>query len=357
MSRPSLRLGLAVTAIAIFAALLGATSASAATVVNGDFETGTLEGWSLYQSNPGVRWSAVEYEGEGVLPPPLSGRHAAESEQENPGTTILSQEISLEPGSSHQLELTFGYFSPAPILIPSPDNLAAEGIGAENQQVRIDVMKPTSAITSVAPSDILTTVFASSESENTEGEESEPEMEPRRFTADLDAFAGQTVRLRIAVAVTKAPLHALVDNVSVSSSVLPTPAVVAPQPTPPTVSNGFTVGRLSLNKKTGTGVLSVTLPDAGVLTSIDARRQTAVASLAGSKGKESPVLIKTATVTSRAAGTVKVPIKPTAAALKILKAKGKVSFKVELTFAPTGGTAASQTYLGKLVRTLRPVRR
>jgi hypothetical protein len=358
LSRSSRRLAVVVTAIAIFAALIGASSASAATVINGGFETGTFEGWNLYESNNGVTWEVEE--AEESLPAPFSGTFLATSAQVEPGTVILSQDIALEPNSSHQLQLAFAYSSDAPIIIPAPDTLEAENEAIPNQQVRIDVMKPTAPITSVDPSDILATVFASSESENVEevpGEEPEPFLEPRLLNADLSQFAGQTVRLRIAVAVTEAPLEAYVDNVSVTSTPNPPKVVTPPATTLPPPSNVFTKGSLALNKKNGTAVLSVKVPDAGMLTATDAGRLVARASTAKSKGKKAPLLIKTASVTSTGAGTVKVPIAPTPAGKKILAKQGKLNFKVELTFAPTGGTSAVQPFIGKLLKTLKPARR
>jgi hypothetical protein len=355
-------LALAATAIALFAALIGASSASAATVVNGGFETGNLEGWTVYTSNEAQFWEVGEI--GGPPPSPFSGTHYALSAQGGPGTDILYQDIALEPNSSHQLQLAFAYESEAPITIPIPDTLDVISEEPENQQVRIDVMKPTAPITSVNPSDILATVFASSESENVEeipGEEPEPFLEPRLLTADLSQFAGQTVRLRIAVAVTEAPLEADVDNLSVTSRPLPTPPAPnpTPPPPPPPPSNVFTKGKLTLNKKAGTAFLSVSVPDAGTLTATDVHSKVAFASLAhaSAKTKAKPAFVKSAVVTSTAGGTLKVPIKPTAAAKKILTKKGKLAVQLKLTFVPTGGTAAVQSYSTKLVRTLKPARK
>jgi hypothetical protein len=338
----------------MFAALFGTTSAGAATVVNGGFETGNLAGWTLYKSNEHVAW---EVGVEASQPFPFTGTHFAFSEGK-PGTAILYQDIALEPNSSHHLQFAFEYESKAPITIPSPDTLLAEELGPPNQQVRIDVMKPTAPITSLASSDILATIFASSESENLEGAGSEPFFEPTLLTADLSPFAGQTVRLRIAFAANQGELLAFFDNVSVTSTpILPSvtpPQTPAPAPTPTSPSNAFTKGKLTLNKKTGTAFLSVAVPDAGTLTATDVHSKVAFASLARASSKAKPAFVKSAAVTSTAAGTVKVPIIPTAAAKKILAKKGNLAVQLKLTFVPTGGTAAVQSYSTKLVKTLKP---
>ena len=59
-------------------------------------------------------------------------------------------------------------------------------------------------------------------------------------------------------------------------------------------------------------------------------------------------MIKKASVTATAAGAVKLNLKPTGAGKKSLKKKGKLSFKLKVTFTPTGGTAATQQFKGKL---------
>jgi hypothetical protein len=356
LARSLSRLGLAIAAIALLAALFGTASAGAATVVNGGFETGNLAGWTLFQSNKGVTWEVWDEE-EGLVPP-FSGTHYAFSKGIL-GTAILYQDIALEPNSSHQLQLAFEYESEAPISIPSPDSLVAEESGPPNQQVRIDVMKPTAPLTSLAPSDILATVFASSESENLAGEGSKPSLEGRLVTADLSPFAGQTVRLRIAVSAFERPLRAYVDSVSVSSTPIlpPVTPLQTPTPAPTPPSNAFTKGKLTLKKKTGAAFLSVAVPDAGTLTATDVHSKVAFASLARASSKAKPAFVKSATVTAAAAGSVKVPIKPTDAAKKILAKKGKLSVQLKLTFVPIGGTAAVQSYSTKLVKTLKPARK
>ena len=113
-------------------------------------------------------------------------------------------------------------------------------------------------------------------------------MARTRLTADLSAFAGQTVRLRIANSVTEGPFNTGLDDVSVTSVPLP-PAV---QP-------------------------------------VHSRQRKKV---------------KRAQLVVTAAGIVRLPLKPNSAGKKILNAKGKLKTRIDVTFTPTGGFAATQTY-------------
>jgi hypothetical protein len=343
-----------IVALLTCAALLGAASASAAIVANGDFETGTLEGWTTTGVTGHGSWqiySAKEAEGGGALPVPPSGTYAADTAigATSVATTFLYQEIALPAATTDQLSLYLYYRSAAPMAVPTPDTLfVSEAVGQTvpaNQQVRVDVLKPNAPIESLSPNDILATVYATMNG-------SPQELAPTRLSADLSALAGQTVRLRIAAAAQEGPLFAGVDDVAIASNPIP-----PPPPSTALPSNEFTKGRLTLNRKSGTGVLNVNLPGAGSLTSSDARRALAVASVARRKGKprSKPILIKTKTIEAGAGGVVKVPIQPTPAGKRLLREKGRVAFKIELTFAPTGGSPATQGYAGKLVKALRPV--
>jgi hypothetical protein len=329
---------LAFLPVLVTAVALAIPAASpAATVVNGNFETGSLSGWQVYNSTEAGDWftySVEEAEEEEFFFPPPQGTWAAVTDEESPDTAILYQDIALEPLYSHRLTMTFYYHSWVPIRVPNPDTLSVtpapppevEG-GPTQQQVRVDVMKPSAPIESLNPGDILATLFA-----NRNGDPQT--LAPIQLSADLTPFAGQTVRLRIANAVNDEPFNVGVDAVSITSAPLPPPA-------PP--SNVFTKGKLKLNKKNGTGTLSVTVPGAGVLTLTDASStKKATAS------KRKPKLVKPATLKPAAAGQVKVPLKPTGAGKKILKKKGKLKIKATLSFTPTGGTAATQSLTATL---------
>jgi hypothetical protein len=332
------------TAVAAVALLIPA-GAEAATVVNGDFETGNLSGWQVYNSTPEGNWFAYsgtvpplqkleEEEEEETFEPffaPPQGIYAAVSDQSFPDTAILYQDVALEPYYSHRLTMTYYYRSLAPIFVPSPNTLATtpepQPPGVGNQQVRVDVVKPTAPIESLSPGDILTTLFA-----NKTGD---PEtMAPTQLSADLTPFAGQTVRLRIATASNSSVFQAGADVVSISS-------------TPP--SNVFTKGKLKLNKSNGTGTLTVTVPGAGILQATDASSKKQATASKKAKKK----LVKPATLKPTAAGQVKLPLKPTGAGKKILKEKGKLKIKVSLAFTPTGGLASKQTFKGTLKLNLK----
>ncbi|HSS43350.1 MAG TPA: hypothetical protein VLK37_12470 [Solirubrobacterales bacterium] len=215
--------------------------------------------------------------------------------------------------------MTFYYRSEEPIFVPSPEALTLEG--SENQHVRVDVMKPTAPIDSVKASDILATLFA-----NKSGD---PEsLAPTRLTADLSAFAGQTVRLRIANSVTEGPFNTGLDDVS----------IVSTPPPPPPPSNVITRGKLTLNKSNGTGKLAIIVPGPGTLVAV---------------GKGKTKKVKRASLAVTVAGTAKLPLKPNGAGKKVLNSNGKLKTGIDVTFTPTGGTAATQTYKVTLKKTLK----
>jgi len=302
-----------VVAIAVASvSLLAAGGASAATVVNGDFESGNLSGWQQANFPPEDNGAWFAYTGtapplaEAIeVPPPPAGNFAAITSQGGEGTHILYQDVALEPYYTHQLSLLAYYRSGAPLTTPSPETLSFEG--APNQQYRIDVMKPTAPIESVDPSDILATVFATQTGDP-------EELGPTPLSVDLTPFAGQTVRLRFAEVDNAFYFAAGTDSVAIQS-------------TPP--SNVVALGKPVLNKKNGTAKLPVTVPGAGTLKIADV--------------KKTKKRVKAKTVTATAAGTLKLPVKPTKSARKTLANKGKLKLKVAVTFTPTGGIAATVT--------------
>jgi len=311
------------TALALLATLLFAASAPAATVVNGDFESGSLAGWTQVNSGEGA-WYAYS----GILapggffeieprevPPPPQGKFAAISDQGGPGTHILYQDIAIPRYASSTLTMLVYYKSEAPLVTPFPNTLSAGSESEEppipNQQYRVDVISPTSPIESVNSADVLATVFATS----TGGPET---LAATTMTADLTPFAGQTVRLRLAEVDNQFYLNGGADSIAISS----------------TPYNKFSFGKLKLNKKKGTATLQVKVPGPGKIVAGDVKKN----------GKR----VKNAKTTAGSPRTVKLKLKPTASGKKALRKTGKLPFKLKVTFTPTGGKAASKKRSGKL---------
>ncbi len=346
MRAGSVRRLLAVVAAALACVGLAAPAAvSAATVVNGNFETGTLSGWSVHRVTTFGNWFAYKGSNEPIakkrgtqpIQPPPQGTYAAIADQLNADTLILSQDVALEPGTTHFLSLLAYYDSYAPIAAPSPETLSVDESelgGQANQQFRIDVMKPEAPLESVDPADILATVFRTKPG-------AADRRSPFQLTTELSAFAGQTVRLRVAVAASKEVLAAGVDAVSISAK--------PPGPLLGAGSNRIRLGKAKANRKNGTVTLPVQVPGPGVLT---AQSAAGGAQAGASKAKKAPKLIKSARISVRAAGTVKIRLKPTAAARAILRQKHKLRARVAVTFKAPG--AAATTASAPIVFKLAP---
>lgn len=313
------RASLVAVAALICAALLAPGWAAAANVDNGDFETGTLQGWNVHRATEAGNWFAYKGSDEPIrrpggeafkVQPPPQGLYAAVSDQLSPETLVLSQDVALAPGREHRLGLLVYYDSHKALAVPSPDTLSVdpEVLGEQaNQQYRIDVMRPTAAIESIDPADVLLTVFRT--------QPGDPKvMGPTRLTANLSSFAGQTVKLRIAVVAQKEVLTGGVDTVAVESA----PPGQLPPLKPGPSKLGF--GKAKANPKNGSAILPVRVPGRGSV-----------------KAKSATKLIKPTSAKAGAAGTVKLRLEPTGKALATLRQKHKLRVKVAVTFAPKSG--------------------
>jgi hypothetical protein len=307
-------------------ALLVPGGAAAATVVNGDFESGSLSGWHVREVTGAGSWFAYKgteppigrHRGAAPVQAPPQGVFAGIADQANPNTLILYQDVALETGFDHRLSLLAYYDTYEPIAVPTPDTLSVDDEvlqGQKNQQYRIDVIKLAAPIASLDPSDILRTLF-----QTTPGDPSK--MSPTRLTANLSPYAGQTVRLRIATAVHEEVLNAGVDAVSISST--------APGRSPSRRSDRISFGKAKAIRRSGVVILPVRVPDPGTLIA---------------KGKS----IKPATVKVARAGTVRMRLKPTPSARRVLKQKYKLRSRVTVAYRQDGGSveAASRSIVFK----------
>jgi hypothetical protein len=147
------------------------------------------------------------------------------------------------------------------------------------------------------------------------------------LTANLSAFAGQTVRLRIANAVTEEVFNAGVDGVSISSG---PPGSFSSKNGP----GGFRFGRPKVNRRTGIATLRVSVVGSGLLRAAKAPAPARVSG-AGKVGTSiEPVTVPVAT-----AKTVTVHLRPTPSTRALLRRKHRLRVRVGLTYMPTGGVA------------------
>jgi hypothetical protein len=331
--------------------LLAPAGAAAANVVNGNFETGNLSGWHVHRAVEAGNWFAyagtsepiAKERGEALPQGPPQGAFAAITDELSAETLILYQDVALPAGKSEKLSLLAYFNSSKPIAVPPSGTLSVdEGVleGNANQQYRIDVMKPGAALESVDPGDILRTVFSATPGSR--------RMQPTLLTADLGAFAGQTVRLRFAVAAREELLTAGVDAVSISSE--PPGGGSSPRG-----SDRIRIGKPKLNRRNGTAVLPVKVPGPGKL-SAKGEGLPASGAAGASKTKKLRRLIKPVAVKVAKAGTVKLRLQPTNAARGILELKQKLRVKVAVTYVPTGGSARTATVPVVLKLVARPRR-
>ena len=184
---------LAVLVVSGFAVMMAPTAAAAASVQNGDFETGDFTGWTVV-TQPGSAGSWFVYTGTTgplsgfPIPAPAEGAFAAISDQTFPSSQVLYQDIALEPGFTHMLTFTLYYQNAAQIFVPQ----TTLDVNADpNQQYRVDIMDPAAPPDSVAAADVLAQVFRTEEGDP-------PTLGPTAVTFDLTPFAGTTVRVRFA---------------------------------------------------------------------------------------------------------------------------------------------------------------
>jgi D-alanyl-D-alanine carboxypeptidase len=181
-------------------------------IVMEDFESGAITnwqavgggsgGWFVYsnghkppdpaQSDPNVPFD---------VPDPPQGRFAAVTDMNGPGTRILYRDLRLE--GRFTLQATVFYVGAGPFS--SPATLAYDTPEA-NQQFRIDLVRPSAPIDSVAKSDVLVNVFHTSPADPAR-------RQPTEARVDVSALAGQTVRLRLATTDNQGPLRVGVDNI------------------------------------------------------------------------------------------------------------------------------------------------
>jgi len=188
------------------------TNAVVELVTNGSFETGDFTGWSTVENSVFGNWLVTDQLVAPLsgfpVPPAADGTFQAMVDQTGQGSHILYQDIVIPPSISVTLNLMLwaenyagGYANPAtldPNVIP-------------NQQARVDIMSTAAPVDDVGAG-VLLNVF-----KTVPGDPTSIPFGP--ITANLTAFAGQTVRLRIAEVDNQFFFNLGIDAVSVTADV------------------------------------------------------------------------------------------------------------------------------------------
>jgi Beta-lactamase len=128
-------------------------------------------------------------------------KFAAVTDMNGPGTRILYRDLRLEGRFTLQMSVFYAgtgpFSSPATLAYDSPE---------ANQQFRIDLVRPSAPIDSVVKEDVLVNVFHTAPGDPAR-------REPTEVSTDVSAWAGQTVRLRLATTDNQGPLRVGVDNI------------------------------------------------------------------------------------------------------------------------------------------------
>jgi D-alanyl-D-alanine carboxypeptidase len=202
----------ALVALVALGSVLVGCQAQPRTMVVDDFESGAITGWQAVGGGSGG-WFVYA---DGHKPPdpaqsdpnapfdvpnPPQGRFAAVTDMNGPGTRILYRDLRLEGRFSLQLSVFYAgagpFSSPATLTYDTPE---------ANQQFRIDLVRPSAPIDSVAKGDVLVNVFRTSPGDPAR-------RQPTEVRVDVAAWAGQTVRLRLAGTDNQGPLRVGVDNI------------------------------------------------------------------------------------------------------------------------------------------------
>ncbi len=189
-------------------------------LVNGSFEinggvgTTNFAGWTEVDTGAGawlVQTGTTAPLSADVVPSPTNGAFAAMTTQEFISAQVLFQDFTVPQGALLRCDIFVQNQAPD-FIVANADTLLTE----PNQQARIDIMQTSSGPFDLG-SAVLQNIFITNPGDPGNY------TAYKTITASLGGFAGQTVRLRLGVAVTEDGLHFGVDNCSVTPG-MPAPA-------------------------------------------------------------------------------------------------------------------------------------
>jgi hypothetical protein len=194
--------------LAVFGLILALTvfspesRAQAELVTNGSFETGDFTGWTELAITNAGDWSIYSGAPLNLLPPP-DGEFASVTNQFDPDSNIIYQDIEVPPGALVACTVIVYLRNATDGTYIIGDGLT---LNTSNQQMRVDIIDPA-ADPYTTGSGVLLNLF-----QTLPGDPNEIGYTPIEF--DLTPFAGTTVRFRAAVVVTSNVLNGSIDGLS-----------------------------------------------------------------------------------------------------------------------------------------------
>jgi hypothetical protein len=176
---------------------------------NGGFEARALTPWQTSVVGEGDSgWSRYHgthapISGLPIIGPPF-GRHAAVADQDGPGSNVLVRTFRVD-GDDGQLRIWVWYHNYAGDFF-APHSLFETGTGAKNQQLRIDLVRPSAPLRSLKPTAILVTPFRT-----VPGDASK--RGPFLVRLHVHRWEGRRVRLRIAEVDNQGNFNVVIDGV------------------------------------------------------------------------------------------------------------------------------------------------
>lgn len=197
----------------LFAAFFIVNNSSAQTIVNGGFETGDFQGWTVFQQ-PGSAGNWFVYSGNSIpgLPSPPVGSFAASTQQTGPSSQVLFQDIFIPPGARALCSVIVYYNNN-----DSAGFVIGPGLAfalSANQQGRIDIIS-TDADPFTTAAGVFLNIF-----QTLPGDPNQLGYTTLNF--DLSPFAGDTVRFRAAEVDNLGEFNFAIDELTCEGIVIPT---------------------------------------------------------------------------------------------------------------------------------------
>jgi len=209
--------------------LVFVTQSALADLVNGDFETGDLSGWTATNNGSAATLEVTSGDtttGAGTIPGSLTGDYYVFTSQSGPGSSFLSQPFTVQSGTNKI------FFDIAIINGASdyfvPDPMSFDYAGEANQQARFDILVPGAALDTVNPADIIVTGYQTQPGDPLTLDWTSFEVD---VTTELTAYIGQDVIFRFVQVDNQFFFNLAIDNVNVGLSAAPPPSIALPVPT------------------------------------------------------------------------------------------------------------------------------